>query len=313
MNNDSKHAEGRAQAMEAIEKEQQEKMLQEEKERKKKKQDQIYYLSIQKYVAEETDKTTKDMAHIQSQLELNFLFLQKHCEEVLTKLHDMDEAIADFFMKNDDSDEKKAARETLLEKTALSKKDFAAIALASQAKKPQFAKQLHALYTRSQNEEPLLRSFLNEGSAKADEALAEYYMGKPEKLEEIIVEGLKQACHEFYTQRDPLAAMEWAHHVNAIVNITSTHKTLFQNGLQGPLLEKAMEVANMGKIMENGTRAVYDLQKAQKENRLRSREETFITEASITLMCNVEQKRLATAAQISKEEARKKNIPSLIR
>jgi len=119
---------------------------------------------------------------------------------------------------------------------------------------------------------------------RTDEALMELGKGKAEKMETILKEGLLTACHAFSHTKDALCAIHWSKQINGILSVVSSHPVLFKNGPANPIFEAAIGMAALGRVMENGLKALDELCAAQMNGVHLSAEKEVNLQAQVLLM-----------------------------
>ena len=226
-----------------------------------------FYLSFAKAAFKKTEAALEEVRHHDESVEASF----EECEK-------------------EEPPEKLQERETRLKTLGMEKKTYHTIALAS-AFRDRSSAACAAQVMSGKTVDDRTRQLQKEGLNQADEALDALQKGNYTKLETILKEGLKTACSEFVRSTDTVTSMHWARHVGNLTGVAVRNPELFADASGRKLLETAMGIASMGKVLEDGYEALMSFQKGIIDGKAFTREEMLLLEGKIMLMHQVEDRK----------------------
>lgn len=242
-------------------------------------------------------------------------FFRQHAQQtqmfnkkMLDSVEKHEKAVSDFVLENETKAEMDT-REVLMKATEFDATEYCTLAMADFCRRIENKEYAEEIFTGKQPTEKMLEQ-RKESVKRANEALLDFSKGNVKKMEKTLKEGLLNACHAFTHNKEALCAIHWSKQINNILSVITAHPVLFKEGPNTPLLEAATGMAAMGRVMENGLKALDELCSAKLNGVQLTVEKEQNLQAQILLMQDVNVQRAAEKYQklFAKEYHPKKGL-----
>jgi len=290
-------------AEEAKKAEEADRLLEEEEKKKRKKKLReraaLVFLSYSKDIREEAMRTREAKQKAEQDFYLQYLSEErKKTEALLMGLQKHDEYVNDFFdsFESREPKEVQERRKALLNSVGMDKTAFHTIALSSALRNPEHsADAVNVLCGKPCTDKNRADALRRDALQSTDEILCAYRDGDSDELRKLLTENLKTGCREFAQAPDPVVALHWARHIGNVVSIMEHKALLSKDEKDTELMETAVGITAMGKMMESGYEAMLKMQNSMLNGTVIPPEESSLLQAKILLMQQIDDKRNSPA------------------